>query len=294
MEKIFTQEEIRKFLSDKVVEISKDFKENNITWWAKGGTIIGAVLHGDVIPWDDDIDMGMELSVFFENKQKIITIVRKHGFTLYDKYSKEGKGIDYLKLTYKDKMIVSFNDHKYEFRPFIDVMLASSVERESKKESITWKYSNHFKHLYSSWYAPYPRYGYDLEKKRSVKKRTLISILIFPFTVITRIIVPSFIFRKAMHKIDFKREKRNKNSKYVAYNYAPIKLERNLLLRREVKWVKFGSGELPLNIDYEKELKFIYGEINIPEEKFQFPSHYTSTPFEYKKGKAKLEPFTFK
>ncbi len=294
MEKIYEQKDVREFLSKKLVGISKDFKENNIEWWAKGGTIIGAIRHKDIIPWDDDVDMGMELMTFVNNKDKIKEIVDKHDFTLFDKYSKEGKGITYLKLTYKDKMVVEFAGKKYQFRPFIDVMLASSVKGESNKETLTWKYANHFKHLYSSWYAPFPRYRYDFKENENIKQRTLIAILIFPLTSIVRIIIPSFIYRKIMYKIDLRRERKNEGSKYIAYNYSYRKPQRNMLLRRGIEWVEFGEGEIPLSVDYKKELDYIFGDISMPDSKHQYPSHYTVTPYNYKKGKAKLSPYSFK
>ena len=35
-------------------------KEYQITYYACGGTAIGAVRHGGMIPWDDDIDVYMD------------------------------------------------------------------------------------------------------------------------------------------------------------------------------------------------------------------------------------------
>jgi len=37
------------------------FDEHDIPFWFAGGTLIGAVREGKIIPWDDDIDLNMWL-----------------------------------------------------------------------------------------------------------------------------------------------------------------------------------------------------------------------------------------
>lgn len=44
---------------DLLIFLDKICKENNLTYWLEGGTLLGAVRHGGFIPWDDDTDVCM-------------------------------------------------------------------------------------------------------------------------------------------------------------------------------------------------------------------------------------------
>jgi len=54
-------------------------EENHLTWWAFGGTGIGAVRHQGFIPWDDDIDVAM----MREDLEKLTAIYQEK---MSDKY----------------------------------------------------------------------------------------------------------------------------------------------------------------------------------------------------------------
>ena len=78
----YSKEELRK-LQQIEKEILDDFREicdaAGLTWFAIGGTLLGAVRHQDMIPWDDDIDIG----ILREDYQRLKEIVsKKHS----DKY----------------------------------------------------------------------------------------------------------------------------------------------------------------------------------------------------------------
>lgn len=53
--------------------IDKICRENNIKYWLSSGTCLGAVRHGGFIPWDDDVDIEMELDDYI----RLIDILKK-------------------------------------------------------------------------------------------------------------------------------------------------------------------------------------------------------------------------
>lgn len=62
MEYNFSDEEKKKWndiLIGCLRKLMEICKEHNLTYFCLGGTVIGAVRHGGMIPWDDDIDIAM-------------------------------------------------------------------------------------------------------------------------------------------------------------------------------------------------------------------------------------------
>ncbi len=62
----------------------KILKENNITHWALFGTLLGTIRHSAIIPWDDDVDIG----VLKKDISKILalkSVFNRHGLNIYMK-----------------------------------------------------------------------------------------------------------------------------------------------------------------------------------------------------------------
>lgn len=46
------------------------FGKERIVYWATGGSLLGAIRHGEMIPWDDDID----LALFIDDLGKVVSL----------------------------------------------------------------------------------------------------------------------------------------------------------------------------------------------------------------------------
>lgn len=72
-----------KQLKEKLLEMFKWFHcfcvDNNLRYFALGGTMLGAVRHNGFIPWDDDIDVGMPRKDY----EKLASLMRKGDCGIY-------------------------------------------------------------------------------------------------------------------------------------------------------------------------------------------------------------------
>ena len=76
-------------LLDMLVEFDRVCKKHNITYFASGGTMLGAVRHKGFIPWDDDIDL-MMFRDQYENLCQIAPYEFKHPYFFQTQYTDFG------------------------------------------------------------------------------------------------------------------------------------------------------------------------------------------------------------
>lgn len=118
----FTDEIKRKYKS-KLVDVFRAFillcKENNLRYYCLGGTLIGAVRHQGMIPWDDDIDVAMPREDYY----KFLSLQFGSDFP-YEIISMENNSNYYLpqsKFCDKNSTILEHADIPCIFGLFIDV-----------------------------------------------------------------------------------------------------------------------------------------------------------------------------
>ena len=113
-----------KTLRDMLKNVNKIFKENNMVYWINGGTLLGAVRHSNLIPWDDDAD----LYIMSKDENKFLSlknILNKNGYDIGHFWG------GYKIFPINGKVIQNTNSDKYDYKfPFIDIFLAEQIDNK--------------------------------------------------------------------------------------------------------------------------------------------------------------------
>ena len=112
----------RAMLYKLVYEVTKLFDKHNIPYFMDGGTLLGAVRHTDLIPWDDDIDLGILDKDFFRKLPKLKNEFEKFGFNV------DYSDTHLTKVFNKDKWI--YNDFKTVGTPTLDIFCYTEKMRK--------------------------------------------------------------------------------------------------------------------------------------------------------------------
>lgn len=146
---------------DLLAKVTAIFEKNNLFYWAQAGTLLGAIRHNGLIPWDDDLDLSIKaddiphlLSLEKElNKVGLgISIGDEHFYKIYLLNGKELKNND--RLPHEPERILP-----WKF-PFLDVFPMAYEE-----------HTNRYTHLDDYWKQLEPNsYHYPCELRKELPR----------------------------------------------------------------------------------------------------------------------------
>jgi phosphorylcholine metabolism protein LicD len=132
LEKYTIPETTKETLLIMMEKIHRILVENNIKYWVDGGSLLGAIRHDGIIPWDDDIDIG----VFDKDFDKIIPLFEKNMYdeTLHIKLQR----IDYnmIKVYVEDLWLKNKETGQIIGTPTIDIFKYTRANNKVKLASI--------------------------------------------------------------------------------------------------------------------------------------------------------------
>lgn len=117
-------------LHEALIDILREFvsfcDKHDLKYYAYGGTLLGAIRHEDIIPWDDDIDIGM----FRDDYNKLLDLIKEGACTSDSKYQFVNAGNDkyfnkaFTRLSNNETTEIAIVDASFKYNRgcFIDII----------------------------------------------------------------------------------------------------------------------------------------------------------------------------
>lgn len=239
-------------LQSKLVEMLEWFhefcKENNIKYYALGGTALGAIRHNGFIPWDDDVDVGLPRKDY----DKLIALMkgkRIKNYILEQPLENKDFVYPYCKIYDTETTLIENTRYKTRRGIYLDIFPLDGVG-DSYQESI-----NNFKKVERkiNWISAKTC---SLNKNKKMFRN---------IAILFARCVPEFIcgWRKTFTKVDeMCRSKSFDDCKYIV-NYAGNWREREICEKKtfgESKLCKFENIEICIPNNSHDYLTKMYGD----------------------------------
>lgn len=251
-------------------------EKNGLSYYAVGGTCLGAIRHKGYIPWDDDIDVAMPR----DDYEKLISLRKKLQGTGYEIYnfgdSSEESGTyitPFAKFCNANSTIWEKKGDPFIFGIYIDIFPYDDVNDIDKSRKLFLKYRKTTEYLHYSWH--------NWDKKDLIRAlkgnhpRDLTRFFLYS-------LMPNFLRHKVQtHFFDLakKLEKKviNHEGNYCicycgSYSFDKEIMSKNIF-GRGVK-VPFEDTEIVVPENYLEYLKHFFGDWQTPPPPEQRISHH--------------------
>lgn len=214
-----------------ILKVLTDFcDEHKLRYILFGGTLLGAVRHQNIIPWDDDIDIAMPRPDY----EQLIALLKREKINGYSVYAPGDKNYFYPFAKFsndKTKLREIVVKEQYSiFGLYVDIFpfdgIPNPVESKETKKAVNELIYNHFSVFYSvvyekSFKSIFHKVWFELKKfyythGKSLsfhleKRNRLMKKYTKPFEnadVATCFSVPTYFYRVTLKTLDFDKRKK--------------------------------------------------------------------------------------
>lgn len=243
-------------------------KENEIEYIVAYGTLLGAVRHRGLIPWDDDIDVFMTR----ENYNKFISLKNKDSLVDYEiiDLTTDGYYLPFAKFCDKHSTLWEVKRFPFVMGVFVDVFPLDQANNDFSSREL----HNVFKKVFGSYTRGIVKYTINdfFVKLSALKIKEFLGML-------KNIFYYSLYKRKTINKITEieERIKSVEGDYYMSY-FSSDNFENSIFpkyLFSETIECKFEDFVISIPRQYDKLLKTMYGDyMTFPPKENQVSHHY--------------------
>ena len=244
---------------DLLAEFDRVCKENNLKYYADGGTMLGAIRHKGFIPWDDDIDVIM----FREDYNRLCEIAEKafkEPYFLQTEYSDPGsfRGHAQLRNSKTTAILRHEEEFKFSFNQgiFIDIFPLDEIPDEEGERALFLQQISAKREQVKKAVRYGARYNQD---KNKIKR--MIKTFMHLFNGITKEIQRFSEFEKLESSYN------NNTHKCVAKLFFP-EVTKNFIWERkwftEIEYCDFEMIKIPVSTQYDSIMTQFFGDWRTP------------------------------
>ncbi len=252
-------------------QVSKIFDEHGWRWFLTYGTLIGALRHRGIIPWDDDIDIMMPRPDYEEMKRYFTKYANElKPLKLFDKSTVDDYPHMISRISNQEYHLIFDNEKDYDIGAFIDVYPLDGVGNDIDDAIRITKKT---KKLASLCFLT-SRKKFGVDNTESIIKM----IIKYPAFLWARIQGNTYYINRLN---DYGHRFSYDQSNYVACVVWPAGKkygrERDVFNRElfETQMAEFEDGEYPIPVGYNEFLSITYGDYMTPPSEAGKKTHHT-------------------
>ena len=248
-------EEHHKWCLEALRQLDKIFQDNHIPYYLIEGSALGAIRHSNIIPWDDDIDIG----IYLKDRDRVSELLEK-------KLSSSFKWMDRRTVENHPRF---FGKIVHNGQGCIDVFPLIKTSDRSIGRLIHWADRKIINKLYKAKI----NYANQVELKNIIGKLKTIGV-----RAISIFFSKKYVIQR-MKNIEYKYENKEHN-KYYFNLYGSYSQNKEIIKSEwigEEYRISFGTGSYPIFKNYDMYLANLYGDYMTPPPEHQRGRHHEET-----------------